>query len=178
MGIYYILEGHEPVAIDDVHFWSWWFETADRKVDLTMLDNGVKISTVFIGINHGFSIDGPPVLFETMAFDADGEEILQERYCVWDDAQNGHNRIVEEIRGSIRKEMNNWRWLIIPGRKILPIEILPVEVPGGVLYHEASEDAVKYGAFFYVDGQEYLRTWRYGDCRIFTSEASAEDFIS
>ena len=65
----YILNEHgEPVREDD--FWKWgrWFETAHRHVADEII-GGARVSTVFLGIDHGYNFDGrPPVLWETMVF--------------------------------------------------------------------------------------------------------------
>jgi hypothetical protein len=90
----YILKGHKPVKCDDLMWWAWWFETADRHVRDTARDD-VRVSTVFLGIDHGFSDDGP-VLFETMLFvNGSGEQM--ERYCTWDEAEAGHERWVMKV---------------------------------------------------------------------------------
>ena len=53
--------------------------------------NGIRVSTVFLGINHAFN-DGPPVLWETLVFMPDGED--GERYTSYEDAEAGHARYV------------------------------------------------------------------------------------
>jgi hypothetical protein len=72
---HYILNGREPVLVEDLMTWAKWFNKASRRVALTDTDNG-QVSTVFLGIDHSFSEDGPPVLFETMVFGGtlDGEQ--------------------------------------------------------------------------------------------------------
>jgi len=75
--------------------WGQWFETADRQVRDTFRDD-VRVSTVFLGLDHNFDDDGPPVLFETMVFiNGSGDEI--ERYRTWDEAVRGHENMVAEI---------------------------------------------------------------------------------
>jgi len=92
----YILNGKMPVSCDDLMTWAKWFETADRHVAKTNIGD-VKISTVFLGLNHNWG-SGPPLLFETMVFggELDGE---QERYSTWDEAEKGHKRMVERVSG-------------------------------------------------------------------------------
>jgi hypothetical protein len=58
-----------------------------------------RISTVFLSMDHGLAGligDGTPVLFETMVFGGEHDE-YQERYHTYDEAEEGHNRIVEMI---------------------------------------------------------------------------------
>ena len=94
---HYILDGHKPVPVKNLMLWARWFEVGDRRVAVTDTDNG-QVSTVFLGIDHSFSEDGPPVLFETMVFGGtlDGE---QERYTTWEEAEAGHRKMVERVKG-------------------------------------------------------------------------------
>lgn len=100
MADHYILNGHEPVAVD-LMTWARWLDKArvERTVNKTDIGHGLKISTVFLGLNHRFG-DGPPLLFETLVFGGplDGE---QERYATWDEAEAGHARMVTKARASI-----------------------------------------------------------------------------
>lgn len=77
--------------------WARWFETADRIVKNTPVGDA-KVSTVFLGIDHSFREMGEPLLFETMVFGGQmhGE---QERYSTWEEAEKGHEKMVERLRG-------------------------------------------------------------------------------
>lgn len=89
----YILEGHRPVPVDDLFVWARWFETADRIVANT--DRGdVRISTVFLGLDHNFGPSGPPLLFETLIFGGP-EDGYCARYSTWRQAEAGHQKAVE-----------------------------------------------------------------------------------
>ena len=83
----------------DVLVWARWFETAgeSRIVAKTNLPNDVRVSTVFLGLDHRFSLVGPPILFETMVFGGkfDGD---MERYTTWAAAEKGHKRMVERVQ--------------------------------------------------------------------------------
>ena len=59
----YILDGKTPVATD-LMTWANAFGLQDRHVARTAKGN-VSVSTVFLGIDHNFGGDGPPLLFET-----------------------------------------------------------------------------------------------------------------
>lgn len=66
------------------------------------------ISTVFLSVDHGYSRffgwEGQPVLFETMIFGGEHDE-YQERYCTYDEAEQGHRRAVEMVdRVSIERQ--------------------------------------------------------------------------
>ncbi len=115
MGDKYTLDGHKVVECSDLMKWAAWFETADRHVAKTDIDGinflvwlgklfrtkifePVRISTVFLGIDHCFG-DGEPQLFETMIF---GGKLDQEmwRYSTWEQAAKGHQEAVERVKGN------------------------------------------------------------------------------
>ena len=98
----YVLEGHEVKEEPDLMTWSSRFEKEDRQVADDMV-NGVRVSTVFLGLDHNFGREGPPILFETMVFGGplDGE---QWRYETWEQAEAGHKEVMELVSGqAIRK---------------------------------------------------------------------------
>lgn len=90
----YILEGKTPVPVDDVLVWEEWFEKADRHVDKTELPNGVSVSTVFLGLDHGWN--GDIELFETMIFGGEHDG-FQDRCSTWEEAEAMHKRAIELI---------------------------------------------------------------------------------
>ena len=96
----YVLDSNgNPAVESDVLKWAEWYETAERKVALDTIEQ-VRISTVFLGLDHSFSDDGPPVLYETMIFGG-VHDAYQERYHDKVSALAGHDRAVALIR---RKE--------------------------------------------------------------------------
>lgn len=71
-----------------------WARVGEDKV------GDVEVSTVFIGHDMGFCMrDGKRVaiLFETMAFDANGNGDLIDRYETWEEAEIGHAKAVAEL---------------------------------------------------------------------------------
>jgi hypothetical protein len=77
--------------------WAKWFENVDnRRVAQTNV-GAANISTVFLGINHRFGDDDPPILFETMIFGGEHDE-YQERCSTWDEAEAMHMRAVELVK--------------------------------------------------------------------------------
>jgi hypothetical protein len=95
----YILNGKTPVPESNPRKWAEWFETANRHVAETLLPDGTRISTVFLGMDHNFILSGPPVLFETMIFGGEHDG-YQERYRTWDEAEAGHRVAVELVKNS------------------------------------------------------------------------------
>ncbi len=101
MGIgHYILDGHTPVAVDDLRPWAEWYETHrdEKRVAETTLPSGVWVSTVFLGIDHQWG-DGPPLLFETMVFPSHGDfsELDCERCSTWEEAEAQHAAMVAKF---------------------------------------------------------------------------------
>jgi hypothetical protein len=95
----YILKGHETVECDDLMEWANYIESETRHVGDTMV-GGVRISTVFLGLDHSFGGERP-VLFETMIFGGEHDE-YQERYSTWDEAEVGHAAAVKLVETSAK----------------------------------------------------------------------------
>lgn len=103
MGKQYILDSEgNPIAEDALLGWAKWFETAERHVGLDTI-NGVKISTVFLGIDHSFG-RGKPVLWETMTFTKRKgsynflNQNLCGRYTNVQDAKEWHQLVCESVK--------------------------------------------------------------------------------
>ena len=90
----YILLYKTPVPERDLLAWARWFETADRHVAKSLVGD-VRVSTVFMGLDHSFGGD-TPILFKTIVFGGllDGEEA---RYATWDEAEKGHAAMVAKV---------------------------------------------------------------------------------
>jgi hypothetical protein len=84
----YILDGHTPVPCDDLMQWAEWFTTADRQVALDHVGD-VRVSTVFLAIDHRHFGDGPPLLFETMIFGGSHDQAMW-RSSTWKQAEQQH----------------------------------------------------------------------------------------
>lgn len=94
----YILAGQTPVPEPDLLRWAKWFETCERRIRLTRVGH-YHVSTVFLGLDHRFYGDGPPILFETMIFCETGEpNNYQTRCSTWLEAEQQHDAAVAEIR--------------------------------------------------------------------------------
>lgn len=95
MNDYYVLDGHEVVAAQDIVSWSRWFEKAGRTVAKTKLGDA-EVSTVFLAMNHAFSPRSKPVLFETLVFGGPLDQEM-DRYHTWDEAEAGHAEMVARV---------------------------------------------------------------------------------
>lgn len=66
--------------------------------------DGVLVSTVWMGLDHGFSRTQKPVIFETMVFDNPddmGDDRYMRRYCTEEEAARGHRSIVDDLRAGM-----------------------------------------------------------------------------
>jgi hypothetical protein len=102
----YALVNRTPMPVDNPIAWA---EEMARR-EMTKRRTGVDpwrvdetsvgsawISTVFIGLDHRFSEDGPPILFETMIFGGRLDN-FQNRCCTWDEAEAMHAEAVQLVR--------------------------------------------------------------------------------
>lgn len=68
--------------------WALWFETKRRQIKNTILPGGVRVSTVFLGL------DGLPP-FETMVFGGDRDQD-QRRATTYEEALAVHQQMIEK----------------------------------------------------------------------------------
>jgi hypothetical protein len=95
MSEHYILDGKKAIPCD-LMTWARAFEKQGRHVAFSEKD-GVKVSTVFLGLDHRFGDSGPPLIFETMIFGGEHDQ-YQERYSTWEEAEAGH-KVACELAG-------------------------------------------------------------------------------
>jgi hypothetical protein len=102
MNDYYILNPDGTVSPErDLLKWARWFETNDRHIAHDCLfDHTVRVSTVFLGLDHNFRGSGPPILFETMIFGGPHEG-YQDRYASRDEALLGHAKALALAKGEV-----------------------------------------------------------------------------
>ena len=94
-------EQHRLVPTDDIHEWGRFFDDRDRRtVGFDDVD-GVRVSTVFLGLDHGYL--GEHLWFETMIFeDKDrGWDQDMDRYETWEEAETGHRAVVARLRAGL-----------------------------------------------------------------------------
>ena len=94
----WILNDDREIVEVDLMTWAEWFEGADRHLAKTQIREGAWVSTVFLGLDHRFHDKGPPLLFETMTFDADGKSMSYSRASSWSDAEAMHNVAVRRVK--------------------------------------------------------------------------------
>lgn len=91
------------LAVITTKEWSDWFsENSERRVIADDTVQNVRISTVFLGLDHNHSGVGPPLLFETMIFGGDHDQHMW-RCSTKEQAEEQHARTVSFVRDNIRK---------------------------------------------------------------------------
>lgn len=101
--MYYLLENQVPKKVSrDIYISK--FDSQNVRVAKDTI-NGIDISTVFLGIDHGFA-GNAPMLFETMVFGGPDNQ-YQERYSTWEQAEKGHQRAVNMVKGGNILQENN-----------------------------------------------------------------------
>ena len=102
---WYILDGRTPVACLDVLQFAVWYERSERdssRVVGRFEEGGVMVSTVFLGMDHGFG-GGPPLLFETMIFGGESDG-AQWRFSTWEEAEAHHMATCRTLRAEARQQ--------------------------------------------------------------------------
>ncbi len=95
----FILKGHQVVPTESLSEWHDCFAKRwqERIVGRTEIgDQGGYVSTVFLGMDHGWGVNSEGLVFETMVFGLGDHRTV--RYSTWDEAEAGHKKIVEEIK--------------------------------------------------------------------------------
>lgn len=119
---FYRLAGREAVPIDGEDMMEFAaVMTSGRTVGKTELPGNTTVSTVFLGLDHQFAPDGPPLLFETMVFSDDDTYERQIRYTTYDEAEVGHAAIV----GDLLRRMAEAVLLPLPTPPPLPLPVFP-----------------------------------------------------
>ena len=84
--------------------WGKWCEDSkDRFIEQTDLEGDVRVSTVFLGIDHNFHETGRPILFETMIFGGEHDQ-YQTRCATYTEAKKMHTKALWIVRGADVKE--------------------------------------------------------------------------
>lgn len=102
MSEYFDIDGNQ------ISMWDWAIKIEARDmteygiIGNTRIDD-VRVSTVWLGLNHNFWGDGPPLIFETMIFglDVSDEEEPSEyqfRYATKEAALAGHDQAVALVK--------------------------------------------------------------------------------
>lgn len=97
---YFILDENKNVIPADMKTFEEWcypFEEERRRVALTEI-NDYTVSNVFLGINHALPGSSKVIVFETMVFDENGDDVYMTRYDSWNEAEMGHMAAVNWVK--------------------------------------------------------------------------------
>lgn len=88
----YILDAetltYEPC--EDLMQWAESFDIPGHVLAQTTFEGlSIKVSTIFLGSDHNYSGDGPPLVWETMIFGGERDEDMR-RYATVEEAVEGH----------------------------------------------------------------------------------------
>lgn len=97
MSDHYMLDKDHNVVPAGFSEWAQAFKSKDRVVARTRVYDGCEVSTVFLGLDHRFGGDGPPIVFETLVFGGPFDQEM-DRYCTWAEAEAGHARMVDKCQ--------------------------------------------------------------------------------
>lgn len=99
----YMLEGKKAVRCSSVKQWGDSFEQppgALVKLDLVDKGAGIRVSTIFLGIDLSYGQGTEPILFETMVFDKRGvaKRWPVRRCSTYEQAEAQHAEIVAMVK--------------------------------------------------------------------------------
>lgn len=97
-GGYYDRQGRPITAEDYARFMegTTYLRVAETR------GGALRVSTVWLGIDHRFNDKGAPLIFETMVFRGDGYDALEEhtrRYSTEEAARIGHREVCNAVLG-------------------------------------------------------------------------------
>jgi hypothetical protein len=110
-GQYILDKDGNPVPERNFLKWAMWLEFShlspdkDNRIIAKDYIGEVHISTVFLGLDHGWD-GGKPLLWETMIFGGDHDS-YQRRYTSREDAEEGHRAAIRLVEGRDIKELEH-----------------------------------------------------------------------
>lgn len=96
----YKLLDNKPVEIDDIKTYSDFMSNPKNYIlsQDNLKDDGIFVSTTFVGVALDYTETGYPLLFETSVFESPTmREIFFKKYTSYDDALAGHSNILYKI---------------------------------------------------------------------------------
>lgn len=106
MSEHYILDADKNPVVCSLFEWVDFFENIENRRVAADTFDGVHVSTVFLGMDHRFGDEGPPILFETMIFEHGKGGLLEDEYqtrcSTWAEAVEMHDRAVKHARSLLK----------------------------------------------------------------------------
>ncbi len=90
----------QPCGRNEFALWCGDYNGYNRRQMADTTVEGIRISTVFLGLDHSFT-KGAPILFETMIFGEIPQDNYQRRYRTYKAAIIGHYEAVEEVKATL-----------------------------------------------------------------------------
>lgn len=104
----YILDENKKAVLATSEEWALFFELDNRKVARDDGVNGYDVSTVFLGIDHNYNPEGPPLLFETMVFGTGGlDDVCCVRCSTWEQAEAQHAKVLQMVKDGRIEEVED-----------------------------------------------------------------------
>jgi len=106
-GVFYTLDENRKPKIVSPSEWGKCFGEIEKfRVGRARIFS-VEVSTVFLCVDHRHSVEGDPILWETMIFGGKYDQ-YQERYTSEKDAIDGHRKAVRMVLLSPFEKIINW----------------------------------------------------------------------
>lgn len=101
-------DGQTPVPLPEGVYPKDMDEWRDphRTVGSTQITPDIRVSTVFLCLDHSYAPDGEPILWETMVFGGPHDG-WQSRYTSYADAKEGHEWVVAMVKGDGCENINS-----------------------------------------------------------------------
>lgn len=114
---YYKLIGKLAVPCSNMWEWAYWFENSldQRRVDLTEV-GPLRVSTVFLSLDHDHFGKGPSQLFETMISSDEHDWLNYQTRCeTWGQAEAMHQLAVDWAKAKLAEIEKEIARLSVPG---------------------------------------------------------------
>lgn len=111
-GRYILNKRRKVVPCPDLMTWARWYELPkNRRVALTQVTPAVKVSTVFLALDHAFKPGDAPILWESMVFVRKSKKGLDElhaqcRRCSgnWEQAEAMHEEMCAWVKDYLHEQ--------------------------------------------------------------------------
>ena len=101
---YKLNEQGEPVPCSGLMDWAMWFESSENQRIVARDEIGdVRVSTIFLGLDHNWRLEGPPILWETMTFGGGIEQECERCAGSREQALAMHATVLAHVREALRK---------------------------------------------------------------------------
>jgi hypothetical protein len=102
---YFLLKDRTIIPCPDISVWAREHEQGTRQIANDYVGS-VRVSTIFLGLDHNYNDSQEPILFETMVFnEGSWSERRQDRCSTWEQAQGMHMTMLARVlSGRLEKE--------------------------------------------------------------------------